>query len=300
MSALQTQSKITKFIQLCMKYTEKCVYFLNSRRYYEAIESGKKAIALYPGSLFAHVCLGMSYYNIGMFDLALEEFKIAEDLSFYSNNPEFYLGVIYNSIGMVYFQERDLDKAIFYYNKALNLTEKQNDLQLKTLILGNIALVHAERKDFKKALDYYEKALKLAKTEEERANVYSGMALVYKNKKDYEKALDYFKKAIETAKSCGNHHLLAKNIISLGEFYREIKDYALSEKYLFEGLRKIQNIGDKFWEASAYEYIGLLYIDQGDKALGKDYLIKAFNLFKSLGIEKDAQEISDFLHKNFK
>ncbi|MFZ8861144.1 MAG: tetratricopeptide repeat protein [Thermocrinis sp.] len=77
--------------------------------------------------------------------------------------------------------------------------------------------------------------------------------------------------------------------LNLGNTYRKMKDYEKAEKYLSEGLEGVRKVGDKYWEATGYEYLGLLYIAKGDKKTAKDYLTRAYDLFKSLGAERDAE-----------
>ncbi len=70
-----------------------------------------------------------------------------------------------------------------------------------------------------------------------------------------------------------------------------MKDYEKAEKYLSEGLEGVKKVGDKYGEAVAYYYLGWLYIDKGDKKTAKDYFTRAYNLFKSIGAEGNAEEV---------
>jgi len=70
-----------------------------------------------------------------------------------------------------------------------------------------------------------------------------------------------------------------------------MKDYEKAEKYILEGLEGVRKVGDKYWEATGYKYLGLLYRDKGDKKTAKDYLTRAYNLFKSIGAERDAKNV---------
>jgi len=69
-----------------------------------------------------------------------------------------------------------------------------------------------------------------------------------------------------------------------------MKDYEKAEKYISEGIEGVKKVGDKYGEATGYGYLGLLYKDKGDKKTAKDYLTRAYNLFKSIGAERDAEE----------
>ena len=65
---------------------------------------------------------------------------------------------------------------------------------------NNIAGVYYAKGDYDKALEYYEKALeisesKLGKDHPSTATTYNNIALVYEAKGDYDNALEYFLKA---------------------------------------------------------------------------------------------------------
>jgi len=70
-----------------------------------------------------------------------------------------------------------------------------------------------------------------------------------------------------------------------------MKDYEKAEKYLLEGVEGVKKVGDKYWEATGYYYLGSLYKDKGDKKTAKDYLARAYNLFKSIGAERNAMVV---------
>jgi len=84
--------------------------------------------------------------------------------------------------------------------------------------------------------------------------------------------------------------------LNLGAIYIKMKDYENAEKYLSEGLESVKKVGDKYWEAMGYWYFGLLYRDKGDKKSAREYFTRAYNLFKSIGAEGDAQGVLDVLN----
>jgi predicted negative regulator of RcsB-dependent stress response len=76
-----------------------------------------------------------------------------------------------------------------------------------------------------------------------------------------------------------------------------MKDYENAEKYLSEGLEGIKKVGDKYWEAVGYQFFGRLYRDKGDKKSAREYYTRAYNLYKSIGAEGDAQDVLNDIKK---
>jgi tetratricopeptide (TPR) repeat protein len=85
-----------------------CENFYKAGDYRRAIEAGKVAVEKEPNNLYAHYCLGASYYAIGEFKLALEHVKKAESLT--SDKKD--LMYIYNQIGEIYYRMGYLDDAL--------------------------------------------------------------------------------------------------------------------------------------------------------------------------------------------
>jgi tetratricopeptide (TPR) repeat protein len=142
-----------------------------------------------------------------------------------------------------------------------------------------------------KALGFYEESLRLQTDEKEKASTYNNIAIIYGNKGDYQKAVEYFQKAIEISERYGDYHKASMMKLNIGDTYRRMKDYEKAEKYLSEGLEGVRKVGDKYWEATGYKYLGWLYIDKGDKKTAKDYLTRAYDLYKSIGAEGDAEDV---------
>ncbi len=148
-----------------------CFSYYEREYYNTAIEYGKIAVEYYPKNPAAHYCLGLSYYAVGEFKLALKHLKRAESLT--SNKKD--LMNIYNQIGLIYDRMGHFDDALLYYSKSLSLARNLRDVEMQAQVWTNIALT------------------------------YKNKALLYKNKGELDKAVEYFQKAIEIGEMYGNY-----------------------------------------------------------------------------------------------
>jgi len=270
-----------------------CFNFYKARDYRRAIEAGKIAVQKYPNSLYAHFCLGVSYYAIGEFKLALEHLKKAESLT--SDKED--LMHIYNQIGLIYDGMGYLDDALVQYILSLILAIDLGNKSMQASVLNNIAGILIYKGELDKALGYYEESLRLKTDEKEKATTYNNIALIYDKKGDYQKAVEYFQKAIEIGERYGDYHGASQWRLNLGNTYRKMKDYEKAEKYISEGLKGVKRVGDTYWEATGYTYLGWLYRDKGDKKTAKDYLTRAYDLFKSIGAKRDVEYVLSEIQK---
>ncbi|PMP77591.1 MAG: DUF2225 domain-containing protein [Sulfurihydrogenibium sp.] len=274
-------------ISYAQKEIDDCYTYIDAGDYQRAIEAGKKAVKIYPKNAAAYFCLGRAYYETGQIDLAIDNLKKAE--SYATKDDD--LMVIYNFLGLAYETKGDLDNALFYHSKSLNLVKKLGNREGEAAGLNNIAGIFHKRGELDKALEYYKESLRLTTNEKDKATIYNNIALVYIDKGDYKSAIEYFKKAIEIDERYGDYHKSGIHMLNLGDAYRRVKDFKNAYYYLSEGLKRIQKVGDKYWEGTGLEYLGWYFRDKGDIKSAREYLNRAYEIFKSIGAEGNASEV---------
>ena len=264
-----------------------CFNFNIAGDYKRAIEAGQLAIKKYPYNADAYNCLGLTYYKVGELKLAYENMKKALSLT----NDEEELMYTYNLIGITLDKMGYLDDALLNYNRSLSLARVLGNTSMQATLLNNIATIYDNKGELDKALSYYDESLSLTTNEKKKASLYNNIALLYNEKGNHQKAVEYFHKAIEISEKYGDYRSASIDKLNLGATYEIMKDYKNAEKYLSEGLKGAKEVGDKYWEATGYQYLGMLYEDEGNIKKAKENDKRAYNLFKSIGAEKDAQDV---------
>jgi len=266
---------------------EKCFNYLDSQNYQLAKQAGQNAVRIYPQVAGAHQCLGETYYYLGDFNLSIKELKTAEKLT----NSKAALGVIYSAIGSDYDNLGDLNNALLYNDRVLEIARDLNNQKDESAALSNIGGIYKDQGNYDKALAYLNKSLQFTSDPSSIAIIYNNIATVYWAKGDNNKAVEYYKKAIEFAQKAGDYDGTAKYMLNLGNTYTDLKNFSEAQYYLQKGLLMMQKLGDKYWEAYGFKYFGKLYLAQNKKALSKEYFTKAYNLFKAIGDNGDAQGV---------
>ncbi len=274
-------------ISYAQKEIDDCFTYLKARDYQRAIEAGQRAVELYPKNVDAYLCLGVVYSKIGKIDLAIDNLKKSES---YITKDDELMG-IYNVLGRNYSKKGDLDNALFYYSKSLNLAKKLGNREMEASVLNNIAMVFHDKGDLDKALEYYEESLRLETNEKDKAPTYNNIAFIYIDKGDYKRAIEYFKKSLEIDERYGDYHGSGIDMLNLGVTYIKIKDFKNAYDYLSEGLKRVQKVGDKYWEGKGLEYLGWYFRDKGDIKSAREYLNSAYEIFKSIGAERAASVV---------
>ena len=114
-----------------------------------------------------------------------------------------------HNIGYCYAKQKQFDKALEYFNKALAI--KKN-----ILTLHSIALVYVHEKKYEEALEYCDKALELSPDFRECLN---DKYIIYMELKKYEKALDVMEKIINLYP------------VNISEYYNLTEAYIFNDKF---------------------------------------------------------------------
>lgn len=195
----------------------------------------------------------------------------------------------YFCLGEAYYLTGEISNAIETLKKAEQYSSSDSDLIHVYNLLG---LIYHNKGELDKALSHYEQSLNLKTNEKDKIPAYNNIANIYSDKGDFKKAIEYLQKAMDIAEKYDDYQSFAQVEINLGNTYRKMKDFDNAQNYLFDGLKRIQKIGDTFWEGIAYKCIGFMYMDQGNKTPAEQYLNKALEIFKSIGAQKELEEVS--------
>jgi len=171
----------------------------------KAIEKYNEAIKLKPEVSLYHENLGIAYEAKGDSQNALQCYEKALDLT--QDKPR-----LYSRLGTFYYndKEKNLDKAIEYYSKAVT-AEPKNEQYVE-----NLAVTLMESGNLKKEEKYIRQLLKINPN---HFNAWNELGVLAYKKAKYNEAVDYYQKA---AAINGNISVIHKNIadafFAAGEF----------------------------------------------------------------------------------
>ncbi|WP_298882074.1 sensor histidine kinase [uncultured Polaribacter sp.] len=159
------------------------------------------------------------------------------------------LASAYNNYGVLKNRINQLDSALYYHKKSLNLCLLKNDSIGIPFALTHIANVFIKKQDFKKAESNLNEALFIRKKRSDIygiADSYLYLGDLFYSQKKYNKAINYFKKGAEISIANGYFPLRKyateyiyksyentgdiKNAFSYYKTFNKIKDSVLNEK----------------------------------------------------------------------
>jgi signal transduction histidine kinase len=191
--------------------------------------------------------LKLAYIQQVQGDYSSSESNATEAIQFFQNNTDSYYKVsIYNILGISYNNLYDYENAIYYYNRALNLSE--DELQ-KAIIKNNIAVIYIEKHGYQNAINI----LLPLTLKKEVTNNFENYARVLDNlgysyfKVGNTKSLNYLNQSLKIRKQIKDDFGITTSYQNLSEFHAK-NNPNLSSKYgqlAYEKATKINSVDDR-------------------------------------------------------
>ena len=141
--------------------------------------------------------IASSYYNIG--NIYREKKYISIALEFYFKSKDLFDQLKNNNhktilaIGEIYFELKDYEKALEYFNLELTTKKELDNSQGISAALNRIGNVYFQLKEYKKAEDFFLKSMEIADRSElihQKKSNYESLYKVYKKLKKFKKSLE--------------------------------------------------------------------------------------------------------------
>lgn len=227
----------------------KALIYSTKNDYYNAIDSYNKSKRLFKeldDTLgYARVSNGIGLIEIkrGNYAEGLENALFAIQV-FERMNLREELSLAYNSLAEAYYNTNQIDKALEFNYKALNVrTQLQDNIGIKNST-KNIALLYSERKEHRKAIEYFEKVLNLLDTENDndlRGEILPRIGEEYLQFREYEKAAEYLLEGLKYNRNTQNEDGLLRSLNSIGHLNLKQNKLKLAQAQLDEAYSIAKN-----------------------------------------------------------
>lgn len=269
-------------------YYQKGLYYKKNAENDSALYNFKQALAI-PNlrslqAYLAHRYTAWIHLSSLNDDLAMEshlsQLKLSKNFA-----DSFRLGESWLDIGKLFFGTQDHEKALAYFQRALDLSYKEKDSSLTKLALARFGTYYGEKKDYPKAISYFEKAIEYAKINDDNDFICStngniAMCFMYSDK--YEEALQIHKEVISFFKKEKGQQLnLIRSYRNLAiAFYRMQK--VDSSFYYLEKAQKLSH------ETKTYNVLGNIIASKRELAEVSGRYKEALQYEKEFRIFKDS------------
>ena len=227
--------------------------------------------------------------NLKIVDLAQANLKKESLTNSEQKSFKKALSLSYNSLGIIFYNKGDYDKAINYYSRSLKIREEIGDKKGIAATLNNFGIVYQDMGDNARAIEYYTLSLK---TNEEigdkngESNTLSNIGRIYLEQHDTSKAIYYQTRSLKIREAIGDKRGMAIAYNNLASIYSGQNNKTKALEYYNHSLKISEEISDKNNKAQALVNIGFIYKKEEDNLKALDYLGRSLKIFEEIGNKK--------------
>ncbi len=203
------------------------------------------------------------------------------DLATRTNNTS-AIAFCNNTIGTVYHDEGDFQKAVQHYNIARQFAEKAGNKSMLATVYANMGNTYSSVKDYKSAKYYLFESLKIFKAlkrTDHYAGTFMNIGVLYSDMHQPDSAMYYYKQSLATPfRDPGQMAILRFN---LSEIYLNTNRFNESEKELLIGLKLIKELNSVYYDAAFSQQLGKLYRFKKQYPQAEKLILKSITSAKS-------------------
>jgi tetratricopeptide (TPR) repeat protein len=235
---------------------------------------------------------GSSYWVTGNYESALNYYHLSARES---EKVKDIVGLSesYHNMGEVYKKLGDYTKAIAFLHTSMNW-DKERKLHYD-ITLYNIGEAFYYLGDYDSASNYYDRALSLALKENDLRTIayaYTGLGQIKFQDADYYQALAYYTKAEKLWKEQGELRSLVQTYQYFGDTFTALKQPVRALEYVNMGIVLADEINTPDLQITNYLNQSKLFVELGDLRKGLTALEKHVALKDTIYHEKRREEIA--------
>jgi len=189
--------------------------------------------------------IGLVNQKLGNHSIALNNLKLAFKLYQEISPLSHDMAVNLINIGSTYVENNDLENAKQYFNKAFNLGQQLDDLQIEVSALNNLGYIHLELQEHRQALTKFVTALELNKSQQLKTQYIESLDGVGKTctkQKNYKRAFEVQSKALKIATELNLVEPQIQALESLSQNYIALNNSEKAVPYLVKALEYAQKL----------------------------------------------------------
>jgi tetratricopeptide (TPR) repeat protein len=194
-------------------------------------------------------------------------------LAISEHNDNSNVASILNSLGLVYADLGQVERAIGYHEQALVIARKIGDPDGEGASLGNLGLACTRLGQVERAIGYYEQQLVIVREIGDRdgeGNAMGGLGIAYYRLSQFKRAIGYYEQQLVIVREIGDLHGEGNALNNLGLAYYRLGQFKRAIGYYEQALVIARKIGHLRGEGNALGGLGITYADLGqvERAIG--------------------------------
>lgn len=183
----------------------------------------------------------------------------------------------------------DPDSGFILAEKLLDFSKQKQNAEIEAAALKTMGLASYFKHDFNKALEYYNQALEQAEKANARvemSNIYNNIGVTNKALGNYSTALEAHKKGLAIKEELGLKKSMAVSYNNMGIIYNIQENLPKALEYFQKNLTICEELNLPRRKAETYQNIAAIYLKQGNYDQALSYLKNSEETLIALGYEK--------------
>ncbi|NRA94094.1 MAG: tetratricopeptide repeat protein [Psychroserpens sp.] len=233
------------------------------------------------GKAQANKNIGNAFMFINQYDSAQYYFSAAKNIC---DEYDINKSAIYTSLGILYKNQGNYEKAIDTYFEGLSYDEETGNDYGRLIKLINLGNVYSTIGDRDKSLEFELKTLELAETTQDqnileiKGILLNNIATTYLQRRELDKALEYLNQSLQTNIEYQNDKEIARNYNNLGILYQEKGDLKKALDFLRNALKIREQLKDEDEQVETNMSLGTLYAKRNNAQLSNVHFSKALEI----------------------
>ncbi|MEQ9288812.1 MAG: tetratricopeptide repeat protein [Cyclobacteriaceae bacterium] len=207
--------------------------------------------------------IGIINKDFGFSEKAIRAYILSQQ---YVNTQEEEAG-IFTSLGNLYLNLEENEKALSYYQKAINVYEELNIDHFKAFGYNNLGTAHKSLKSYKKATQFYTMSLEIGTNLSDTITISRAqlnLGQLYLDTGNLDSARVLLHRALELRDGKYDQSKMVEILNLLGEVYRKTNQYEASRDYLDRATGILRNVDSRKHSLDNYRFQKHLTSDIGD------------------------------------
>ena len=220
-----------------------------------------------------HYLMAEHFYDLGQFDNALQESRLAQSMM-NAKKPDKFQSDVLGVLSNAQFRLGEYDEALGTLMEAYKIDKKLNNQELISSDLNSLAAIYLAVEQPVQGLKYIEKSIDIERTigRPERIATRLGMASeLYLMNNEPEKAMSAIKEAYQIDKQAGKPEKAAIRMVQMGTVLESLNRLDEARTTIEQALPELQQTGATYSLAIAYNQLGSIMKKLGDTQKATEY-----------------------------
>jgi tetratricopeptide (TPR) repeat protein len=208
-----------------------------------------------------------------------------------------------NNLGLIFKEKGDIEQALIYLKKSLEIEQQLKDPQERAVRLNNIGDLFLAKQEWDQAQTYFTQAFKIDKEIDNRNGMairLNNLGIVFYRKEEYDEAMKHYRQSLDIAESIGDLKLIPNIFNNIGAVLEDKYDQDLDGAMVYyrKALEIEEQLGDLNGMATRLSNIGGIFVQKGQISQAIEYGEKALSILEKIGKQNslEAQEIRQNLN----